>query len=157
MKQADQNRQPVKADPSWKIAIIHSSFYKEEMETLVQSAVKSLTAAGIPEANIQIHPAPGSFEVPLIGRSLAEEGGVDALIGLGIIVEGDTHHAGLLAAETARGIMNVQLTYGLPFAFEILYVNTLALARARLNKGEEAAYAVLQSLQEIKRIQEGKH
>jgi 6,7-dimethyl-8-ribityllumazine synthase len=50
----------------------------------------------------------------------------------------------------------VQLRNRVPFAFEILYVNSLEDAqlrsRGKHNKGEEAAYAVLHSLTELKRI-----
>ena len=139
-------------DPSWRIGIVYSSFYTEEVEALVASAGVSLQEAGIPSKNITMHPAAGSFEVPLIGAALAEHKKVDALIGLGIIVEGETHHAALLAEETARGIMDTQLKYQTPFAFEILYVDSLKQAQERKDKGREAAHAVLHSLAELKRI-----
>ena len=99
---------------------------------------------------------PGSFEIPLIGAALAEQGAVDALIGFGIIVEGETHHARLLADAATEGIMDTQLTYHIPFAFEVLYVKSLEDARARTtgnsNKGIEAAVAVLHSLALLKKI-----
>lgn len=137
---------PDTINPDWRIGIVSSAFYKEEMEQLAQGAIKALEQAGIKSANITTHQAAGSFEVPLIGSALAEHKKVDALIGLGIIIEGETHHARLLAEETTHGIMDVQLTYQLPFAFEILYVDSLELARQRLHKGEEAAASVLHSL-----------
>lgn len=137
---------PETINPNWKIGIIHSAFYKEEMEQLVGGAIDALTEAGVESANITTHQAAGSFEVPLIGSALAEAKQMDALIGLGIIIEGETHHARLLAEETTRGIMDVQLTYLLPFAFEILYVDSLDLACQRLHKGKEAAVSVLHSL-----------
>lgn len=147
---------PPDIDQSWRIGIVHSSFYKEEMDRLVAGAVEVLTGAGIPQGNIATYPAPGSFEVPLIGSALAEHKKADALIGLGIIVEGATHHAALLAAEAARGIMDVQLRYQIPFAFEVLYVDSLRQAQERTtgegNKGREAARAVLHSLTQLKRI-----
>ncbi len=141
-----------KADPSWRVAIVASSFYKEEMEALIASATEALAEAGIAPENVTVHRAPGSFEVPLLGEALAEAKAVDALIGLGIIVEGDTHHADLLARESARGIMDVQLRHRLPFAFEILYVDALEQVRLRLEKGREAAAAVLSALTELKKI-----
>ncbi len=122
------------------------------MDALIASAEEALTEAGIDPKNIAVHSAAGSFEVPLLGAAIAEANAADALIGLGIIVEGDTHHADLLAREAARGIMDVQLQYRLPFAFEILYVDSLALAQKRLDKGREAAIAVLQSLNALRQI-----
>ena len=161
MRSEHTNRQVIEIDPKWRVGIVFSSFYKEEMEHLVSGANNFLVQSGMEKAKISLHEAAGSFEVPLIGSALAEADAVDALIGLGIIVEGQTHHADLLARESARGIMDVQLSYDLPFAFEILYVNDLVHARERvtgpLNKGAEAAYAVLHSLAQLKRIRSEKN
>ena len=147
---------PYAIDPQWRIGIIHSSYYKEEIEALVAGAVEELTAAGIKPDNVSVHAAPGSFEIPLLGGALAQEKKVDALIGLGIIMEGETHHAHLLAENVARGTMDVQVKEHIPFAFEVLYVRSLAQAQERTkgeaNKGREAARAVLHSLAELKRI-----
>ncbi len=144
------------AQPSWRIGIVYSSFYKTEIDSMVKAAVETLVQASIPAGNISRHEAAGSFEIPLIGAALAKAKKADALIALGIIVEGETHHARLLAEQAARGIMDVQLTYHIPFAFEVLYVRTLRDARGRSsgkhNKGAEAALAVLYSLAELGRL-----
>ena len=146
----------IKADASWKIGIVYSSFYKGEVGSMVDGARKVLKEAGISSKNITEHAVAGSFEIPLIGSALSAEKKVDALIGLGIIVEGETHHAELIARETARGIMDVQVHFGIPFAFEVLYVKKFSQAKARSggmqNTGEEAARVVLHSLAEIARL-----
>lgn len=138
---------------AWRIGIVHSSYYKEETDQLVAGAVRLLRESGIHASNIVTVAAPGSFEIPLLGAELARTKQVDALIGLGIIVEGETHHARLIAEAVTQGMMDVQVRYGVPFAFEVLYVDNLALARARLDRGEEAARAVLQSLAHLRQIQ----
>lgn len=148
---------PSGIDPAWRIAIVASFYYKEEMDGLVAGAKEVLREAGIPEANVAVWEASGSFEVPLIGAELAHAKAADALIGFGIIVEGKTHHARLLAENVARGIMDIQVRERIPFAFEILYVNDIAQAKERSlpgsgNKGREGASAVLHSLAELKRI-----
>lgn len=144
---------PAHVDPSWRIGIVRSSYYKEEVDALTQGARTTLLSAGIALAKITVHDAAGSFEIPLIGAALAKSGAVDALIGIGIVVQGETEHARLLAENVARGIMDTQLQYLIPFAFEVLYVKDLAQARARSasdhNKGSEAALSVLQSLAEL--------
>ena len=119
----------------------------------MESAVKALEEAGIKPQNIQLYPVAGSFEIPLIGRALAEQGKVDGLVALGLIIEGETEHASLIAQEAARGIMAVQVQFGTPFAFEVLYVRSRAQALARLDKGAEAASAVLHSLSSLSAIE----
>ncbi len=138
--------------PEWRVGIVAATFYKEEIMPMVESAKKTLLDAGIDPQNISFHPVPGSFEIPLIGSALVHAKKVDALIGLGIIVQGETKHADLLAQEVARGMMDIQVRERIPFAFEVLWVSDLALARARINKGEEAARSVLISLAELARL-----
>jgi 6,7-dimethyl-8-ribityllumazine synthase len=152
MHKSDSAQAFPKVDPQWKVGIVAASFYKEETEAMITSAKTCFTEAGIPAANVSVHPAAGSFEIPLVGEWLASAKKVDALIGLGIIVQGETKHADLLAQESARGLMDVQLKHSIPFAFEILWVSDLAHARARGDKGREAAMAVLHSLAEKARI-----
>lgn len=139
-------------DPSWRIAIVYATYYKEEIGVMVESATTALKAAGITEKNIALYEASGSFEIPLIGAALADARAANALIGLGIIVQGETRHADLLAASVTQGMMDIQIRYRIPFAFEVLHVDSLEQARTRGEKGQEAAHAVLHSLAELRRI-----
>ena len=137
---------PIVADPAWRIGIVFSSFYPEITGVMLDSAVKEVLESGIKKSNITLYEVPGSFEIPLIGRNLAEKKSVDALIALGVVVQGETHHAALIAEQSARGIMDVQLRYGIPFAMEVVFVDHLEMARARTNKGVSAAKTVLKVL-----------
>lgn len=152
MRKGDSAKAFPAVDSSWRVGIVAASFYKEEIDALIHSAQECLTEGGIPEGNITIAYAPGSFEIPLIGEWMAASKKFDALIALGIIVQGQTKHADLIAQESARGIMDIQLKHRIPFAFEILWVSDLAHARARGDKGREAAMAVLHSLAEKARL-----
>jgi 6,7-dimethyl-8-ribityllumazine synthase len=134
------------------IAIVYAPYYKEEMDALVRSTVDALTSAGILKENIALYSVPGSFEIPLIAAALAEKKKVDAMIGLGIIIEGETHHARLLADAVTHGMMAIQLKYLIPFAFEVLYVHSMEQVRCRLHKGKEAADAVLHALAQLRKI-----
>jgi 6,7-dimethyl-8-ribityllumazine synthase len=123
------------------------------MEQMLKGATDTLRAVGMEEGNIRQYPVAGSFEIPLLGAALAKEGSVDALIGLGIIVEGETHHARLIAENVARGMMDVQTKHTIPFANEVLYVHSILQARERLHRGEEAAISVLHSLAQLASLQ----
>ena len=152
MKRSHDNPQaglPVPANPEWRIGIVYSDFYKEEIETMISYARKALLESGVRAEHISLHPASGSFEIPLLGAALAQKKSVDALIGLGIIVEGETEHARLVAENTVRGIMDIQVRYAVPFACEVLYVSAMHVATERLNKGVYAAHCVLHSLAQL--------
>lgn len=136
-----------------RIAIVYGNFYKEEMAEMVNHTVDALVEGGIVREHITLHPVAGAFEIPLVGAALAHAGAVDALIGLGIIIEGQTHHARLIAENCARGMMDIQTNYRLPFVNEVLYVNSRDLAVARLSKGKDAAVTCIDSLAHLERIQ----
>lgn len=156
MRHAPQQRSPVVVPTDARIGIVYGSFYPSEVLSMVEEAKRVFAQAGLPTEAVETFPVYGSFEIPLIGAELARQKRVDALLGFGVIVEGETHHAALLAESVAQGMMQVQVEHGVPFAFEILYVQSLAQATARAsgadNKGREAAYAVLQSLGTLKTI-----
>lgn len=145
---------PTTVNPSWKIGIVAAQWHRDILQPMIDVAVHTLEHAGIPREHIAVHDAPGSFEVPLIGASLIPH--VDALIGFGIVLQGETMHAQNIMQSASQAIMDLQLTHQKPFAFEILHVLTLAQARARSegphNKGFEAARAILCSLVELEKI-----
>lgn len=147
---------PANINQSWKIGIITSMWHRDILDAMVDTAKQTLIDSGISPSNISFHDAPGSFEVPLIGSALMEH--VDALIGFGIILQGETKHAEALAATTAQAMMDLQVRHKKPFAFEILHVMNIEQAKERAigphNKGFEAARAVLWSLSELHRIQQ---
>lgn len=143
------------ADPDWKIAIIRSIWYDEFSSNMVADAEKTLIAAGIKPANIRIIDAPGSFELPLLCKQ-ALMAGADGCIAFGIIVQGATQHAGLVAGQSAAGCMQVQLELLKPITFEVLLVDILEDARVRTigknAKGLLAARTILSSLAQAKQL-----
>jgi len=159
MKQEISRPLPSFVSPDWKVGIVASTYHKEHIDAMAAGASELLIEAGIKPENILTYHAPGSFEIPVIGSALAKSGKVDALMGFGIIVQGETHHARLLAESVTQGMMDIQVQYAMPFAYEVLYVNELSQAvdrtKGQYNKGREAAYAVLHSLAELHRIRTG--
>jgi len=144
---------PAKVKNDWRVAIVHSSYYGDDVKKMVISAKESLMKAGIKKNRISVYEAAGTFEIPLIGAVIAEKEKADAIIGFGIVVQGETYHAQTIVSEAARGMMDVQTKFQIPFAFEVLYADSLSIARKRLKtRGEEAAKAVLSSLGVIERI-----
>lgn len=154
--QSDSLSLPAKINRGWRIGIVHSLRHGDLVRVLVDEAVSAFEQAGLPRSYISLHPCAGAFEIPLIGAGLVAVNQVEALVGFGVIVEGETHHARLIAEESARGIMDIQVRRRIPFAFEVLYVKTLEQARHRCcapyHKGAEAALSVLHSLAELDRM-----
>ena len=67
---------------------------------------------------------PGALEIPLALQWMAQSGRFDALVALGAVIRGDTHHFDVVANESARGVMDVMLEYGVPMANGVLAPTT---------------------------------
>ncbi len=142
-------------DPDWKITIVRSVWYDELTKKLVSDASDTLIAAGIKQENIRVIDSPGSYELPLLCKH-ALLAGADGCIAFGIIVQGATHHAALVAEASAAGIMQVQLELLKPIVFEVLFVDIAEDAERRVSgknaKGPLAAKTLLTSLARVQEL-----
>ncbi len=125
-------------------AIAVARFYEDLADRLVEGAGRIFRESG---AAVVVHDVPGAFELPLAARLCAESGRYAGVACLGAVIRGETDHYDYVCAEAARGIARVSLDYGLPCAFGVLTVDTMAQALERLgekrHQGEDAAHAVL--------------
>jgi 6,7-dimethyl-8-ribityllumazine synthase len=127
-------------------AIVVARFYEELAERLVQAAQAAFAEAGF--LDVDVYEVPGAFELPLAASYAARSGRYAGVACLGAVIRGETDHYDFVCAETARGIMQVQLRTGVPCAFGVLTCDTMeqALARAgggKRDQGRHAAQAVL--------------
>ena len=145
-----------KINPKWKVAIIQSAWYPECAGALTDSACETLVRAGLKPGNIRIIVAPGSFELPLFCKRVIKKLKVDGVIAFGIVIQGETHHAKLVAEQAAKGIMEVQLETETPVIFKVLFVSRIEDARKRSiglhSKGPMAARSLLSCLAEFKEM-----
>ena len=81
---------------------------------------------------------PGALEIPLALQWMAQSGRYAALAALGVVIRGETYHFEVVANESARGVLDVSLDFGLPVANGILTTEDEPQAAARLDKGAEA-------------------
>ncbi len=131
-----------------RIAIVAARFHGSVTRKLVDGALAGLVSHGVLETDVDVVWVPGAFEIPLVAGRLARSGRHDGVICLGVVIRGETAHFDLVANEAARGIAAAARESGIPVIFEVLAVDTLALAEDRAggahgNKGWEAAEAVL--------------
>jgi 6,7-dimethyl-8-ribityllumazine synthase len=130
--------------------IVVSRFNSFITERLLAGAVDGLRRCGVDwSKGYDIVRVPGSFEIPLAARTLAETGKYDAIICLGCLLRGDTAHYDVIVNEVTRGIGQSAQETGVPHAFGVLTCDTLeqAIDRAGLkmgNKGLEGALAAVE-------------
>ena|SRR5438067_226112 len=138
-------------------AIVASQYNLEFVRGLVESATQEIEAL-VTGAQIVKYEVPGAFEIPLLVQEIAERGGVDAILALGVIIQGKTQHADMVGWAVTQALLECGLRYRLPVVHEVLLVADEGQARERclgpdLNRGVEAARVavrVLQTLNDLK-------
>src|ERR1700741_4105198 len=124
-----------------RLGIVASRFNEEICGKLVERAraeAQKLKAEGT-AINV-----PGALEIPLALQWMAQSGRFDALVAVGAVIRGDTYHFDVVANESARGVMDVMLEFGVPVANAILTTDDEAQAKARLDKGAEAVRVAIE-------------
>ncbi|MBO9317288.1 MAG: 6,7-dimethyl-8-ribityllumazine synthase [Chloroflexus sp.] len=132
-----------------RIAIVVSRWNELITNRLLDGARDALRRHGVAEEHIDIAWVPGSFEIPLVCRRLAERGRYDAIIALGAVIRGATSHYEHVAGAVSSGIAQVSLQTGVPCIFGVITTENIEQAIERAgtkagNKGFEAATAAIE-------------
>lgn len=137
-------------------ALVVSRYNGEYTSALEANAREELLTLD-PGATVEVFDSPGSFEIPLIVKLLAERRRYHAILALGVILKGETAHADLIAASITNSLQQIALSHSVPVIHEVLLLNNEEQARARclapeLNRGREAARAAAVAVQVVQGI-----
>lgn len=141
-----------------KFALVVSRFNSFITERLLEGALDCLRRKGVTEESLTLVRVPGSWEVPLVAKRLAQSRAHDAVICLGAVIRGSTPHFDYVAAEASKGIAQASLETGVPISFGILTTDTLEQAIERAgskagNKGFAAAEAAIEMVNLLKELE----
>jgi 6,7-dimethyl-8-ribityllumazine synthase len=132
----------------FRFGIAAARFNEALVDGLLARVRAALQQAGVHAANISDVRVPGSHEVPWAAQALAGKRGCDCVIGLGVLIAGDTSHHELVGASVSHALQRVALETRIPVINGVIVVNSLAQAKARctgkINRGAEFAAAALE-------------
>jgi 6,7-dimethyl-8-ribityllumazine synthase len=128
-------------------AIVASQYNNTYVQPLVDSATSEINELE-PGASVHLVRVPGSFEIPLGVKLMALQNEFDAILALGVVLQGETAHADLIARSVTAALMNLALEFRIPVIHEVLLLQNEEQAKARclgtkLNRGIEAARAAV--------------
>ena len=134
-----------------KFAIVVSEWNDKVTEALYEAAKSTLLKHGAVEENIIRKNVPGSFELTLGAQWMARDEGIDAVICLGCVIQGETRHFDFICEAVAQGITEVGLKFNKPVIFGVLTPDNEQQALDRAggkhgNKGDEAAITAIKML-----------
>lgn len=132
-----------------RFAVLVSRFNEFITGKLLSGAIDALRRHGVSEENVDVVWSPGSFEIPVLARRLADSGRYAAVICVGAVIRGGTDHYQYIASEVAKGVAAASLQSGVPCIFGVLTCDTIEQAIERAgakagNKGADAALAAIE-------------
>lgn len=151
---------PLKGDLSardMRFAIVASRFNDFAVSRLLSAALSCLKEHGAADDLIEVVRVPGAWEIPVFARKLALSKRTDAVIGLGVLIRGETLHFELIAREVARGLALAAEDSGVPVTFGVVVAETRQQAIDRAggksgNRGQEAALAALEAAAAMRKL-----
>ena len=123
-----------------KYLIVVADYYKEISNSLLDSALKSIPKSSL----IKIIKVPGVFEIPVIISKNIKR--YDAFLALGCVIKGQTPHFDFISNATTNAIMELSVNNKKPIGNGVITCLNMSQAKARKNKGMEAAKAVVSVL-----------
>ena len=125
-----------------KICIIKSVYNEDITNELLLGANKLLKKNDI--KNVDIINVPGAFEIPVVISKNIKK--YDAFIAIGCIIKGETSNFDLISKAITNGIMQISIAQKKPIGNAIITCFNKDQALNRLDKGKEAAIAILEVL-----------
>lgn len=130
-----------------RVAVVAAQWHDQVMNGLLDGAHRALKELGVTESTVLR--VPGTFELPVAAKRLAERG-YDAVIALGVVIRGGTPHFDYVCQAATAGLTQVSVDTGVPVGFGVLTCDNeqQALDRAGLpgsaeDKGHEAVTAAV--------------
>jgi 6,7-dimethyl-8-ribityllumazine synthase len=140
-----------------KFGIVISRFNEFITSKLLDGAMDALVRHGAKQEDIDVIKVPGSFEIPMVARKMAQKNTYNAIICLGTVIRGATPHFDYIAAEVSKGIASASMEAGIPIAFGVITSDTIEQAVERAgtksgNKGWDAALTAIEMAQLMKKL-----
>ena len=149
LRRADSSFAPKEVEGSTnaaglRFAVVCSRWNPTITDALLRSALATLEHSGARAEDVEVIRVPGAFELPAAAAAaIARRQKPDAVIALGAVVRGETSHHEVLGHAVAAALAS--LSAGVtPIGFGLLTCHTMEQARARSEKGREAAEAAIE-------------
>ncbi|MFW6414552.1 MAG: 6,7-dimethyl-8-ribityllumazine synthase [Verrucomicrobiota bacterium] len=130
-------------------AIVCSRFNEFFTSKLLEGALDCIVRHDGSSDNVDVAWVPGSFEIPSAAARLAASERYDAVIALGVVIQGATPHAQYINSEVAKGLAQINMTTGLPVIYGMVTADNLeqAIERSGTKAGNRGADAALSAIE----------
>ncbi len=135
------------------LAIVVSEFNYDITRVMLEKAEDQARFLGA-EVKI-VARSPGTYDIPILVKKILEKGGVDGVVTLGAVIEGETEHDEVVAHQAARKILDLSIEYGVPITLGIIgpgatRLQAMERAEEYARRAVEAAVKLVRRAREIK-------
>lgn len=132
-----------------KFGIVCGRFNDFFVSRLLSGAIDAIVRHGGSAEDVSVAYVPGSYEIPFAVKQMVQKGGFDAVMALGVVIQGATPHASYINSEVAKGLAQIGLESGVPVTYGMITADNLEQAIERSgtkagNKGVDAALAAIE-------------
>ena len=132
-----------------RFGIVCARFNNFFVEKLLDGAVDTLVRHGADAKDVAVAYVPGSYEIPFAIKKMLQLNKFDAIMALGVVIQGATPHAGYINSEVAKCLAQLGLESGVPVTYGMITADNLDQAIERSgtkagNKGADAALAAIE-------------
>ena len=132
-----------------KFGLVAARFNDFFVSHLVEGAVDTIVRHGGNADDIALAWVPGSYEIPFAVKKMLDSGKYDAIIAMGVVIQGATPHAGYINNEVAKSLAQLGMESGTPVTYGMITADNIEQAIERSgtkagNKGADAAHAAIE-------------
>jgi len=132
-----------------KFGLVAARFNDFFVSHLVDGAVDTIVRHGGSADNVTLAWVPGSYEIPFAVKKMLDSKKYDAIIAMGVVIQGATPHAGYINNEVAKSLAQLGMESGTPVTYGMITADNIEQAIERSgtkagNKGADAAHAAIE-------------
>lgn len=132
-----------------KFGLVAARFNDFFVSHLVEGAVDTIVRHGGSADDIALAWVPGSYEIPFAVKKMLDSKKYDAIIAMGVVIQGATPHAGYINNEVAKSLAQLGMESGIPVTYGMITADNIEQAIERSgtkagNKGADAAHAAIE-------------
>lgn len=139
------------------VAIVASIYNQKYVDGMLRAAKAELRRSGATLGTVVR--VPGAFEIPVAASAVLQQNGrvPDAVICLGLLLQGATVHADHIGSAVTRALTELQVNTLVPMIHQVLLVLNEEQAKERClsrehNRGTEAAQTAVQMALLMRRL-----
>ena len=133
----------------YSIGIVCSEFNFDLTQTMLEMAKEHAKFLDADVAKVMM--VPGVFDIPLSVKALMKDKSIDAVVTIGVVIEGETEHDEVVIGQAARKLTDLAVEYEKPVGLGITGPGMSRLqAEDRIERAKDAVEAVVKQLKMFK-------